>query len=911
MAREKPLFVVFDGHAIVHRAYHAFESGPRPTRLTVSKTGEIVSAVYGFAQMLLKVLTEFKPTHFAIAFDLPTPTFRHQRYAEYKAHRPPAPDELRAQFNRVKELVQVFRIPVFEKPGFEADDIIGTLAREATARGMETLIVTGDTDTLQLVSPVVKVLYPRPRGTFSDTIVYDETLVREKYDVAPSQLPDLKGFAGETSDNIPGVPGIGEKTALKLVQQFGSVEATLEHLEEVEPPKLRETLRTNAGLARESKKLATIVTEVPIEFNPEDCAVTGYDRQKVVELFRELEFSNLLPKLPEAITEPAPVVMGEKPKGSYRAVKTTEDMDRMLADLSAVGVLAVDVETSGRSERDAELVGISLACRPGEAYYIPVGHRLLSASPQLPLDQVVGRLRPILESPALPKAGHNARFDMTVLSRYGVRVFPMTFDTMIAAHILGERSLGLKALAFSKLAIEMTPITALIGTGAKQLSMAQVDVDQVVEYAAADADVTLRLKGLFEAALHREKLWQLFADVEMPLVPILLEMEQNGVALDVALLRELAGTLGSEMDRLEGETYAEVGHQFNINSPAQLGQVLFEEKGLAHGRKTRGGSYSTDASVLEELKGNRIVDLILEYRELAKLKSTYADALLELVDRKTGRVHTTFNQTGTATGRLSSSEPNLQNIPVRGDWGRKIRQAIVAAPGNLLLAGDYSQIDLRVLAHLSQDPALVAAFRRDEDIHRATASLVFGVPVSEVTGEQRRVAKTINFGVIYGMSGFGLEQATELTREQANQFIKAYFEKYPGITGYVETTKDKARNDGYVATLLGRRRYIPEINSANRQIRESAERMAVNMPVQGTSADIIKVAMIHLYREMKKRGLRSRMTLQVHDELVFDVPPEEMQEMKRLVLEIMPRALELSVPIKVDIKTGKNWAEME
>jgi len=910
MPSEKQLFVIFDGHAVIHRAYHAFESGPRPNRLTVSKTGEIVSAVYGFAQMLIKVLTDFKPTHCAVAFDLPIPTFRHKKYAEYKAHRPAAPVELKAQFGRVKELVQAFRISIFELPGFEADDVIGALARQASARGIETLIVTGDTDTFQLISPSVKVLYPRPQRSFSDTIIYDEDAVREKYGIGPSQLPDFKGLQGDTSDNIPGVPGIGEKTALKLVQQFGSLEAALEHIEEVEPLRLRETLRANADMARQSKELATIVTELPIEFKPEACAVTSYDRQKVVELFRELEFFNLLPKLPEVVTEAVPIVKGETPKGKYQAIKTTEELDKMLSELSSVPALAIDVETSGKSEREAALVGISLSGHPGEAYYIPVGHTGLSLSPQLPLEQVVSRLRPLLESPSLPKVAHNARFDMTVLSRYGLNVSPLTCDTMIAAYLLGERSLALKALAFGRLGIEMTPITALIGTGAKQLSMAQVEVDKALEYAAADADMTLRLKETLEKELHNQGFWQLFTDVEMPLVPILLHMEQVGVALDLPLLREQSETLGRELARLENEIYKEVGHQFNINSPQQLGVILFEEKGLSHGRKTKSG-YSTDASVLEELKAVPLVSLILDYRQLAKLKSTYVDSLPALVDPQTKRVHTTFNQTGTTTGRLSSSDPNLQNIPVRGDWGTKIRRAFIAGPGNMLLSGDYSQIDLRVLAHLSQDPALVAAFRADEDIHKTTASLVFNVPVTEVTPDMRRVAKTINFGVIYGMSGFGLEQATELTRAEANRFIQAYFEKYPGIQRYVEATKDKVRAVGYVETALKRRRYIPEINSANRQVRESAERMAINMPVQGTSADIIKIAMINIYKEMQKRGLKSLMTLQVHDELVFDVPPEEMDEMKRLVLEIMPHALELSVPIKVDIKVGKNWAEME
>ena len=861
--------------------------------------------------MLLKALNDFQPTHYAIAFDLPTPTFRHLRYEKYKATRKAAPDELKAQFGRVREVVGAFRLPVFEMEGYEADDVIGALARQAREAGLETVIVTGDADTMQLVAPGVRVLYPKPAKTFSDAALFDQEAVREKYGVPPSQMADLKALIGDVSDNIPGVGGVGEKTAIPILQQFGSLENIYEHLEEVEPPKVRELLRQGREVAFKSKELATIVTELPIKLDLEACSVKAYDRERVKALFRDLEFFTLLPRLPQEVSPERPAQV-KKAEGNYQIVNTPQALADLVARLAEAQVLAVDVETTRKEEPGVELVGTSLSFRPGEAYYIPVAHRGLEQPPQLPADQVREALRPFLEGP-VPKVGHNAKYDMTVLYNFGLEVKPLAFDTMIAAWLLGERALSLKALAFNRLGVEMTPISALIGIGAKQISMDVVPIEQAAPYACADADFTLQLQGLLEGDLKREALWDLFAAVEIPLVPVLLKMEQVGVALDLGLMRELGAALDREIARLEDEVYRAVGHQFNINSTQQLGQVLFEELNLPRGRKTKTG-YSTEAAVLEELKREHpeypVVGLVLDYRVLAKLKNTYVEALPALVNRRTGRLHTSFNQTGTVTGRLSSSEPNLQNIPVRGDWGKKIRQTIIAGPGRVLLSADYSQIDLRVLAHLSQDPGLVQAFLRDEDIHRATAAQVFGVSMEQVTPDMRRVAKTVNFGVIYGMSEFGLEQATELSREGAGAFIRSYFEKYPGVKKYLEETKAKARTLGYVETLLRRRRYIPEVNAQNRQVREAAERMAINMPVQGTSADIIKLAMLRIQEEIEKRGLKSFMTLQVHDELVFECPPEELEEMKALVQAIMPRALELTVPLKVDLKTGPNWGGM-
>ena len=905
---KKPLLVLFDGNALIHRAFHALPP------LTVSKTGEMVSAVYGFALMVLKVVNELKPTHYAIAFDMKAPTFRHQLFEQYKAQRPKAPEELVNQFGRVRQLVEAFHIPIFELEGYEADDILGTLSQQASHQDIDTIIVTGDADTMQLVSPRVKILYPRPRGGFSDTMLYDEAAVSQKYGVKPEQIADFKGLVGDPSDNIPGVRGIGEKTAVKLIQQFGSIEQIYDHIDEVTPARLQALLRENEAIARQSKELATIVIQTPISLNLDDCQVSQYDRHQVTELLRELEFVSLLPKLPQIeIENEAPARVETKPpQRDYRIVNTTPALDELLDRLSAAKSFAFDLETTSLDPMSAQLVGISFSPAPGEAYYIPVGHVGWGQIEQLPLEQVIARLKPPLEDQNLAKLAHNGKYDMAVLAEYGITVKNLTFDSMLAAYLLGEKSLGLKALAFGKLAIEMTPITDLIGSGVKQISMSQVEIARVADYACADADMTGRLAEMLQAELHHQGLWQLFFHVELPLMPVLVHMERNGIALDTKLLRQMSHRLGEQLLKLEAEVYNSVGHQFNINSPQQLSTVLFDELRLAPARKTKSGFFSTEASVLEELRGaHPIMDYLLQYRHLAKLKSTYVDALPSLINPKTGRVHTSLNQTQTATGRLSSSEPNLQNIAVRDELGKEIRKSFITPSGSYLLAADYSQIDLRALAHLSQDKSLLAAFQRDEDIHTATAAQVFGVDPSAVTPDMRRVAKTVNFGVIYGMSDYGLEQATGLSREEAAQFIAAYFEKYPGVKQYLESTKEQARKEGFVQTLLGRRRSIPEINSSNRQVREAAERMAINMPVQGTSADIIKVAMINLDREIDKRRLESKMLLQVHDELIFEVPEAELEEMSQLASKLMSTAIELSVPLKVDIKTGTNWGEME
>jgi len=894
---EKPLLLLFDGNALVHRAFHALPP------LTQPKTGELVNAVYGFASTLLKVFADFEPTHWAVAFDRPTPTFRHEMFEEYKAQRPATPEELKSQIKKVHQLVEAFHIPVFEIDGFEADDVLGTLSKQADEQGIETIIVTGDNDMLQVVLPRVKAL--APRRTFTDTVLYDEEAVEQKYGIKPEQLADLKALAGDVSDNIPGVPGIGEIIAAKLLKQYGSLQGIYDHIEDITPSKLQDTLREYRTQAFQSKELSTIVKDVPVKLDLKTCQVSHYDRNEVARLFQELEFIKLLPRLPKMKAECSQPLAVKS-----HMVNTETALEQLMGELEKAQGLAIQVETTGEKAAMADLVGIAISPARGEAFYIPLGHQGLNQPPQLPLTKVTTRLKAILENASIDKIAYNGKHVMAVLVGCGVKVRNLNFDPMLAAYLLGEKNLGLKALAFNKLGIEIATPAELTGAGKKQSSLSLLDANQIADYACASVDIVWSLKESLETELRKQGLWQLFTEVEMALIPVLVAMERDGILLDTDLLREMSLELGQQLLKLEKEIYGSVGHQFNINSPQQLGKVLFGELKLPQSRKTKTG-YSTEASVMEALRGvHPIIELILKYRQLSKLKSTYVDALPALINRKTGRVHTNFNQTGTATGRLSSSEPNLQNIPIRGETGSKIRKAIIAPPGAYLLSADYSQIDLRVLAHLSRDTSLIAAFAQDEDIHATTASKIFGIPAAEVTSEMRRNAKTVNFGVVYGMSDYGLEQATNLSREEAAQFIALYFEKYPKVKQYLEATKEQAHKLGYVQTVLGRRRFLPEINSPNRMVREAAERMAINAPVQGSSADIIKIAMINLHREMEKRNLRSKMLLQIHDELLFEVPDEEVEKMKSLVAELMSGAVELSVPVKIDIKLGRNWGEM-
>ncbi|MDY6833364.1 MAG: DNA polymerase I [Chloroflexota bacterium] len=895
-----PLLLLIDGHAVVHRAFHAL-----PPLLT-SKTGEPTGAVYGFIRMVMKAVQDYTPSHWAIAFDRPTPTFRHAQYEEYKAHRPKTPDELVAQFDRVRQVVDALHIPVFEMDGYEADDVLGTLVRLANSQGVEALVMTGDADTMQLVRPGARVLVPQ--RNFGDLLVYDEAAVYQKFGVHPGQIPDLKGLKGDPSDNIPGVRGIGDKTATKLINQFDSVEGIYEHIDQVSPQKVRTLLQEGADLAKLSKDLAIIRVDVPLTLDVSRCEVQLGERDKLEGVFRELEFFSLLDKVTEIgrqlgrieeTCEPANVTK----EIAYKLVDSQQDLKEAIASLERSSTVAVAISLGGYSN---DLSGIALSPGVGSAYYLPLASGMVDE--QLDVGSALEAVRSIFENGHIRKVLHDGKRCINVLARYGIEPLNIAFDTVLAAHLLGEKSLDIGTLVLSRLGRQQ-PIAR--SSDPKRGIMMDLSPSETAQSMGATVDSIIQLHSVLESDLRQHDLWQLYTEVEMPLVPILARMERNGVAIDTAILRDLSLYLSEQLLILEKDIYEDVGHPFNINSPQQLGEVLFRELGLPGAKKTKTG-YSTEASILEGLKQSYpFVGKVLEYRQLTKLKSTYVDALPSMINPETGRIHTTLNQTATATGRLSSSDPNLQNIPIRGELGKQIRHAFIAEPGCLLVGGDYSQIELRILAHLSGDPGLVDAFARDEDIHTATASEVFGVSADNVSPDMRRVAKVVNFGVVYGMSEYGLEQATDLSRAEAAHFIAAYFQKYAGVKKYLEITKVQARDQGYVQTLFGRRRYIPEINSSNRQIREGAERMAINMPVQGTSADIIKLAMIELDAEVRQRKLKSKMILQVHDELLFECPVNEAEGIKNLVADVMSGVARLKVPLKVEPKVGENWGVMK
>jgi DNA polymerase-1 len=912
--------VLIDGHALVYRAYFAL-----PSTMATSK-GELTNAVFGFASMLLKVLQDEKPEYLAVTFDVGR-TFRHDDYAEYKANRAEMPDDLRMQFGRIDQLLETFDIPTYSADGYEADDVLAALAEQAEKEGLQTLIVTGDTDTFQLVGPNVQVL--APGRSFSDTVVYDEKRIRERYGLEPVQLIDYKALVGDTSDNVPGVRGVGAKTATKLLQEYGSVEAIYENLDAVSSSRFRNALEKGRDDAVLSKYLVTIVHDVPVSLDLEACKVREMDRQRVAELFRELEFRGLLNRLPRAKDTTAPAqlsLFGEEEAAApgqetadYQIVDSVEALEAMVAELQKAPAIAFDVESTSTDPMRAELVGIALSGKEGTGYYVPMDHKPESGIPNLPIPVVVEKLRQLLQDPKLPKYAHNANYDVTVLAEQGMEVAPVTCDTMIAEWLInpGSRNLGLKNLTWNRLGVEMTPISDLIGSGRKQITMDLVPVEKAAPYACADVDMTLRLANLMLPELDDRALRELYSGVEMPLVPVIVDMQRAGVKLDVKFLAEMGQELGERLGELREEIEGHVGHPLNINSTQQLSVALFDEMGLAQPwmRRGKSGHYSTAADVLEKLQGQHpVIESILEHRQLSKLKGTYVDALPVLVNPRTGRVHTSFNQTGSVTGRFSSSNPNLQNIPIRTELGRKVRRAFIADEGWLLLAVDYSQVELRVLAHISGDPAMLAAFARGEDIHASTAAAIYGVPLQEVTRDQRRVAKMTNFAISYGVTGYGLSERTELTVPEADAFIETYFQTYPRIKQYVDGTREQARERGYVETLLGRRRYFPELGTqarVHRNVRDAAYRMAINAPIQGTAADILKVAMNRLWRKLHAQSLHSRMILQVHDELVLEVPEAELKTVARMVKSTMEGAYELDAALVADTKVGKNWLEMK
>ncbi len=907
---KRPVLMVLDGHSMVYRAYHVL--APRMP-LNLRSTGEPIGAVFGFANMLLRAWDDIRPDYWALAFDTAGPTFRDELYVEYKAGRPAMPDELASQFGRVRQLLDALGIPVLEVDGYEADDIIGTLARQAEQQDIETVILTGDTDELQLVSSHVRV---RLTTGQAETRVYDPEQVRRRYGLEPNQLIDFKALKGDSSDNIPGVPGVGEKTAAKLLQQFGSIEALYSHIDQVEPPRIQGLLREHQERVKLNKELVTIVTAMPLEFDFQQGRTDRYQRAKAVALFKELEFGSLISRLPDAgdpdgsgpPTDEA--LAAQVTERRYETVDTQEALDSLTGALANAGAFSLDCIATSHLSMQADLVGLAFSTAPGLAWYVPLGHQL---GTQLDAAQVLEKLGPLLQDPKVAKITHNGKFDTTVLANRGIQLRGLKADVTIAAYLLGIKALTLKGQAFEHLGEELPAPADITGTGAKAITMAQALIDQVAPFACARADGVGRLWPIYEPGLEKEGVTSLFHDVEMALLPVLERMERLGVAVDVDLLHQMSREMGDRLFAVEKAAYDSVGHVFKINSPKELSGLLFEELGLPKAKRTKQGC-SADAQILERLRGlHAVIDHILEYRQISKLKSTYVDALPELVNPRTGRVHTTFSQTVAVTGRLSSSDPNLQNIPVRTEMGRRVRDAFVTqdAPGWSLLSADYSQIELRILAHITRDPSLIEAFQRDEDIHASTAARVYDVPLEEVTADQRRFAKVVNFGLLYGMGEFGLATRADLSREEAAPIIEEYFRKYPGIQHYLDETKRMVHQQGYVQTLHGRRRYIPEVKAANGQVRSAGERMAINMPIQGTAADITKIGMIRVQEEMDRLGLESRMILQVHDELIFETPADEIETLQELVLEILPSAMELAVPLKVDLKRGRTWGEME
>jgi len=884
----RPKLFLIDGSSYIFRAFYAIR------HLSNSK-GFPTNAIYGFTQMLLRVLKENRPDYLAIVFDSKAPTFRSEIYQAYKANRPAMPEGLVPQIPYIRRIVEGYRIATLEMEGYEADDLIAAVAKKLEPE-VDAVIITGDKDILQLVSDRI-IVYDTMK---EKRIGVDE--VRERFGVRPEQIVEVMGLAGDAVDNIPGVPGIGEKTAIELIRKFGSVDNLLTHLDQVPQKKLKEKLENHGELARLSRKLATLHTDLPVPFDIKDFALPSPDLQTLRKLFKELEFHKLLKELS---AEETSLAEGR----DYRLVLDRNEFLALVQDLKKAQCFAIDLETTSPYPMWADLVGISLSHTPGQAFYIPLGHRIQKSVEQLPLPWVLEELKPLIEDEKIKKVGQNIKYEWILLKRYGLRLRGIWCDTVIASYLLNptKHNHTLSEIAREYLDREVTEYKEVVGT--KGMTFDQIDLEKARDYSSEDAEVTLRLSHLLLPKLKEGGLQTLFEEVEMPLAMVLAKMEMNGVKIDPGLLREFSKEIEIQIQQKMERIYEMAGEVFNINSSQQLAKILFDRLKLPVIKKTKTG-YSTDVEVLERLSLEHDLPLeILGYRNLSKLKSTYIDSLPKLIHPETGRVHTSYNQTVTATGRLSSSDPNLQNIPVRTDEGNRIRQAFVPEKGWVITSADYSQIELRILAHLSGDERLTEAFKREEDIHRRTASEIFGVPMEKVTPQMRREAKVINFGIIYGMSAYGLSQQLGTDPKIAQTYIDEYFKKYGGVQTYIQKSLQEARQRGYVTTLLNRRRYLPEINSPTVAIRQASERMAINTPLQGTAADMIKVAMIRIQNQLEASGWKTKMIMQVHDELVFEVPEEEIPGVFPMIQKEMEAVMELSIPLRVSLGSGKNWAE--
>ncbi|MBV6450051.1 MAG: DNA polymerase I [Anaerolineales bacterium] len=935
-----PTLYLIDGHALAYRMYFALTAVGGSQRWQTSK-GEPTAGIYGFARELLRIIEQEQPEYLAVAFDVGK-TFRDQIFPDYKGTRDKMPDDLRPQIARIREMVDAFNIPRLELEGYEADDVLGSVARIAAEQGLGVKIVTGDRDLLQLVNKRTSVYLAGDDQTY----IKDEDVVK-KLGVPPKQVVDYKALVGDKSDNIPGVAGVGEKTAIALLEKFKSLDGIYKNIDKVEP-RWKSKLEASKENAYLSYTLAQIKTDLEIKLDLEHAKARDLNVPAIEAFFKELEFRSLLKTLEKLTGQPISssassasgtsahsplsanavgqlsmfanepqVVVAPKVNSNITVhiVDTEKKLDDLVKALNKAKIISFDTETTSTEEMRADMVGISLAIQEGEGYYIPIGH---NAGTNLPLKKVIAALEAPLTNPKIGKVAHNAKYDYIVLAQHGLVVSPLTFDTMLAEFIVdpSSRNLGLKNLAFVKLGEEMTHIEELIGKGKKQISMADVAIESVAPYAVADAENTLRLMPIEQKELKRVNGEKLLEEIDMPLTPVLADMEMTGISLDLPFFAEMNKELTQRLSQIEKKVYDSVGKPFNINSTQQLSDVLFKTLGLEppdRGNKTASGHYSTAAGVLDELSGKHpVVDWVLEHRELSKIKSTYVDALPAAINPKTNRVHTSYSQIGAVTGRLSSNNPNLQNIPIRTETGRRVRNGFIAARGNWLLSVDYSQIELRIVAHMAQDEGMLAAFRADEDIHATTAAAIYNVALDAVDKNMRRHAKAINFGLIYGMSAFGLMRGTDLTLAEAENFVKAYFTKFPGVKKYLDGIRKQAAQQGYVETLLGRRRYFPALQGrSNPQMKAREEREAINAPIQGTAADIMKIAMLKIPPALKKAKLNGKMLLQVHDELVLECPKDELEKTAKVVKETMASAYPLDIPLSTEAKYGLNWGEMK
>ena len=916
---------LLDAYALIYRAYYAFIKNPR-----INSKGFNTSAIMGFVNTLEDVLKKEQPTHIGIAFDPAGPTFRHEAYQQYKAQREETPEVIRLSVPIIKDIIRAYRIPILEVSGYEADDVIGTLATEAGRQGIRTYMMTPDKDYGQLVSDNVFMYRPKYGDKEFEVMGVEE--VKAKFDIqSPAQVIDMLGLMGDTADNIPGCPGVGEKTAQKLIAQFGSIENLLEHTSELKGA-IKTKVETNREQILFSKFLATIKTDVPIRLDMDGLKREEPDKETLKRIFEDLEFRSLLDRVvgtDKKTAAPPPSTQGdlfgfftpestEAPENSnltrlddlafdYQLIDTEEKIDQLLQNILTQKIFSLDTETTGTDPIRAELVGMSFSYTENQAFYVPVPADRTEAQ------RIVDKFKPVFENPQTLKVGQNIKYDMLVLANYGVEIQGPMFDTMIAHYVLQpELHHGMDYLAEIYLHYETIKIEELIGPkGKNQKNMRDLDPIHIYRYACEDADVTLKLKNVLEKELKQNDAESLFRDIEMPLVPVLAYMERNGVRIDTEALKETSRHFTARMNQIEEEVHRLAGVEFNIASPKQVGEVLFDRlKIVDKPKKTKTGQYVTSEEVLESLKGkHEIVEKILEHRGLKKLLGTYIDALPQLINPQTGHIHTSFNQTVTATGRLSSSNPNLQNIPVRNEDGKEIRKAFIPDEGCEFFSADYSQIELRIMAHLSGDPHMIEAFRANQDIHAATAAKIYKEKLEDVTREQRSKAKTANFGIIYGISVFGLAERLNIDRKEAKELIDGYFENYPHVKEYMDSSIQAARQKGYIETVFRRRRYLPDINSRNAVVRGYAERNAINAPIQGSAADIIKVAMIRIYRRFREENLRSKMILQVHDELNFSVVPEEKEKVQQIVITEMESAYKMKVPLQADCGWGQNWLE--